>query len=298
MVFMKNLTYYTLSLSGGKDSAALFFLIIALGIKLNEVVSVDLGDEFDAIYRVLHLIENICKEKGIKFTVLKIPETDEYKAFLTEDLNKEFCQKFGRNMNMFEFLAFGHMKKSGEIGYSWCGKMRWGTGMKRQLLNSYYQNLDRFIVEYVGIAADELHRIDIEPHKNYAKSYPLIKHKMTEEKCLQYCYKQGITWEENGIELYDILDRVSCKHCQNKNLKELRNIWEYLPDVWEQFKWWQAHTPYAYRSNGKTIFDLEKRFEAEKKAEQQAKSEKEAVDKAVEVLMNTGNWKQLTLFDL
>lgn len=298
MVFMKNLTYYTLSLSGGKDSVALFFMIIEIGIKLNEVVFVDLGDEFKAIYNVLRIIEYICKEKGIKFTVLKIPETEEYWSFLNEDLNKEFCQKFGRNMSMFEFLAFGHIKKSGEIGYSWCGKQRWGTAMKKQLLNSYYQSLDRFIVEYVGIAADELHRIDIEPHKNYAKAYPLIKMKMTEEQCLQYCYKQGIKWEQNGIDLYDILDRVSCMHCQNKNLKELRNIWEYLPDVWEQFKWWQAHTPYPYRSDGKTIFDLEKRFEAEKRAEKQTESEKEMVDQEVEALMSVGSWRQITIFDL
>jgi len=263
VVFMKNLTYYTLSLSGGKDSVALFFKIIEVGIKLHEVVFVDLGDEFKAVYEVLRKIEDICRERKIKFTVLKILETTEYKVFLTKEVNKDFYNTFGRNMNMFEFYAFGHIKTSGEIGYSWCGKQRWGTAMKKQILNNYYQSLDKFIVEYVGIAADETHRIDITPHKNYAKAYPLIKWQMTEEQCLSYCYENDIRWEQNGVYLYDILDRVSCKHCQNKNLKELRNIWEYLPETWEEFKWWQKHTVYPYRSGGFTIEDLEKRFHSE-----------------------------------
>lgn len=293
VVFMKNLTYYTLSLSGGKDSVALFFKIIELGIKLHEVVFVDLGDEFTAIYEVLHIIEGICKENNIKFTVLKIPETTEYRVFLNGNVNKDFYETFGRNMNMFEFYAFGHIKKSGEIGYSWCGKQRWGTAMKKQLLNAYYQSLERFVVEYVGIAADETHRIDITPHKNYTKAYPLIKWKMTEKICLTYCYEKGIRWEQNGVALYDILDRVSCKHCQNKNLKELRNIWEYLPELWEEFRWWQKHTTYPYRSDGTDINGLEKRFEYEKLKEDNP----DILIQEELNLMTEQEFKQISLFE-
>ena len=50
---MKNLSYYTLSLSGGKDSLALFLKILEEGVRLDEVVTVDLGDEYQATYDTL-----------------------------------------------------------------------------------------------------------------------------------------------------------------------------------------------------------------------------------------------------
>lgn len=221
-------------------------------MRLDEVVTVDLGDEYPAVYDTLLFTASVCMHERIKFTVLTIPETDEF---------KEFVSRTGMELSMFEFLVFQHRKKNGECGYGWCGKQRWGTAIKKQLLNNYYQSMDRFIVEYVGIAADETHRIDIRPHKNYTKVYPLIKWNMTEKNCLQYCYDHGITWTQDSIRLYDILDRVSCQHCQQKNLKELSNIKTYLPSLWDSFKDWQEKIPYAYRSDGKTIFDLDRRFD-------------------------------------
>ena len=45
---------------------------------------------------------------------------------------------------------------------------------------------------------------------------------------LELCYNEGFNWDEDGIELYSILDRVSCWCCRNKNLKELANYKKYL----------------------------------------------------------------------
>lgn len=252
---MKNLSYYTLALSGGKDSLALFLKLLDEGIRLDEVVTVDLGDEYLAVYDTLLFAASICLHEGIKFTVLTIPETEEYREYKEE----------GGNENMFYFLAFAHKKKNGNTGYAWCGKQRWGTAIKRQLLNKYYQSLGRFVVEYVGIALDETHRMDIQPHKNYVKVYPLVKWGMAERDCLDYCYRNGIEWRQQGIKLYDILDRVSCQHCQQKNLKELRNIRKYLPELWESFKAWQDRILFSYRSDGSTVQDLESRFAEEEK---------------------------------
>lgn len=253
---MKNLSYYTLSLSGGKDSLALFLRLLDEGVKLDEVVTVDLGDEYQAVYDVLLYVASVCLHEKIKFTVLTISKTEEYIKFKRD--NKTQC-------SMFEFYAFNHKKSNGNFGYAWCGKQRWGTAIKKQLLNNYYQSLEKFVIEYVGIAFDEPNRMDIKPHKNYSKSYPLIKWKMSEKDCLDYCYQKGITWTQKGIRLYDILDRVSCQHCQQKNLKELRNIRKNIPELWESFKMWQNSIPYPYRSDGATIFDLEKRFEIEER---------------------------------
>lgn len=74
----------------------------------------------------------------------------------------------------------------------------------------------------------------------------------------------GYFWEENGFRLYDILDRVSCWCCANKNLKELRNIYTHLPEYWNRLKEIQARTDRPMKGEGKSVFDLEERFRKEK----------------------------------
>lgn len=85
---------------------------------------------------------------------------------------------------------------------------------------------------YFGVAADEGKRLD-RPHKPY-KRFPLAELGMTEADCLADCYRRGHTWEEGGVRLYDVLDRVSCWCCRNKNLRELAAIREHLPEYWQR----------------------------------------------------------------
>lgn len=93
---------------------------------------------------------------------------------------------------------------------------------------------------------------------------------------MQYCYDRGYFWEENGIRLYDVLDRVSCWCCSNKNRKELKNIYTYMPEYWERLKYLQSKIdkPMKRLKNKKygmygNVFDLEKVFESEDKEEKQ-----------------------------
>lgn len=138
---------------------ALFLKILEEGVRLDEVVTVDLGDEYRATYDTLLFAASICLKERIKFTALSIPETEEYQEYKA----KRTQEYTGVELSMFEFMVFEHEKKNGCKGYGWCGKQRWGTEIKRQLLNGYYQSLERFVIEYVGIAADETQRIDIKP---------------------------------------------------------------------------------------------------------------------------------------
>lgn len=48
---------------------------------------------------------------------------------------------------------------------------------------------------------------------------------MTESDCLSYYYKHGWDWNENGVELYNVLERVSCWYCQ---IKKFARTEEYL----------------------------------------------------------------------
>ena len=82
---------------------------------------------------------------------------------------------------------------------------------------------------------------------------------MTESDCLEYCYQSGFDWVEDGVSLYDILDRVSCWCCANKNKKELLAYYKHLPNYWERLKMLQARTNRPFKKN-KTIFDFDKEF--------------------------------------
>lgn len=107
-------------------------------------------------------------------------------------------------------------------------------------------------MEYIGIAADESGRVK-------EKCYPLVEWGWTEYQCLQYCYAKGYNWLEGGIELYSILDRVSCWCCRNKNLRELNAIYHNLPQYWDKLRALQSYIEEPYKPPY-TIFDLEERF--------------------------------------
>ena len=224
---------YIASVSFGKDSLAMLLRLIEEKKPLDEVVFYDTGMEFTAIYNIRDKVKNLLKENNIKFTELK-PKN----SFLYDMFEREVKSKDGTTHK----------------GYSWCGgSCRWGTSAKQTILDKYTNN--NYI--YIGIASDEKRRI--ERQKNSLKLMPLVEWEMTEKDCLNYCHSRGYAWVEGGIELYQILDRVSCWCCKNKNLKELNNYYKYLPKYWEKLKELQAKTDRPFKSN-MTIFDLEERF--------------------------------------
>ena len=231
---------YIASISFGKDSLAMLLKLLEMNYPLDEVVYFDIGVEFDSIRNNAEKMKPILAKKGIEFTILYPKESFIY--------------------NMTERPV---RKRKGECqkGWLWCGgNARWGTGMKLEAIaenNAKYG--EEMIVEYIGVASDERQRINRQRQGNRVKIYPLVEWEMTEKDCLEYCYSKGWHWCENGYELYDLLDRVSCKYCRNKNLKELRNIYHFMPDVWQELKELQDKVQMPYK-NGKTIHDLELRF--------------------------------------
>jgi len=228
------------SCSFGKDSLAMLLLIIEKKLPLDEVVFYDTGKEFQAIYDTRDKILPLLASLGVKYTELKPEMAFDYKMF------DKPVQKRGTNVIH-------------KYGYSWCGgTCRWGTTDKLKALEKYSKGC----VEYVGIAFDEPKRLEKERKGN--KRFILAELEMSEADCLAYCYKKGFFWKENNIRLYDILDRVSCWCCRNKNLKELRNIFFYLPEYWEKLKHIQSRLKEPMKGDGKSVFDLEYKFLEEK----------------------------------
>lgn len=228
------------SVSFGKDSLAMLLKLLEEQYPLDEVVYFDIGVEFDSIRNNAEKMKSILADKGIEFTILEPREPFIY-CMTEKPVNK----------------------RNGELqcGYKWCGGCaRWGTSLKLEAIqknNNKYG--DETIVEYVGVAVDERQRINRKRNGNRIKIYPLVEWEMSEKKCLEYCYSKGWHWNENGYELYDLLDRVSCKYCKNKNLKELRNIYHYMPNVWQELKELQDKVQMPFKGD-KTIHDLETRF--------------------------------------
>lgn len=228
---------YIASISFGKDSLAMLLKLIEEQKPLDEVVFYDTGMEFKCIYNLRNKILPLLEAHNIKYTELKPKDTFLY--------------------TMFEKPV---KKRNGTIGkgYSWCGgRCRWGTTEKLEAIEKHCKGN----YEYVGIAYDEQSRLSKERKGN--KLFPLAEWKMTEKDCLDYCYKKGYNWNEDSIELYNILDRVSCWCCCNKNLKELKNYYKYLPQYWNKLKELQSKTDRPMKYNKYTVFDLENKFKKE-----------------------------------
>ena len=234
---------YIASVSFGKDSLAMLILLLEKHKPLDEVIFYDTGMEFAAIYDIRDAILPLLKNRGILYTELRPQNSFEY-DMLERPVTSHGCV---------------------HCGYSWCGRRaRWGTTFKTKALDGHSKKCGDEVRQYIGIAADEPERLArLSPNK----IAPLAMSGITEAECLMRCYKAGYQWTEQTpsgpIKLYDILDRVSCWCCANKNLRELRNIYRYLPDYWERLKQLQAKTVRPMKGPGKSVFDLEKRFKLE-----------------------------------
>lgn len=231
------------SVSFGKDSLYMLLRLIETGAPLDEVVFYDTGMEFQAIYDTRDAVLPLLAERGIAYKELTPPPDCAF-------LYKMFDKPVEGRTNGFHF------------GYSWCGgRCRWGTTDKLKALDKYAEKSGAVV--YIGIAADETDRLTKE-RKEY-KRFPLAQWGAVEADCLRGCYDRGFEWLENGHRLYDLLDRVSCWCCTNKNLRELRNIRQYLPEYWEKLKDLQRRTDRPMKGEGKSVFDLDARFEMEEK---------------------------------
>jgi 3'-phosphoadenosine 5'-phosphosulfate sulfotransferase (PAPS reductase)/FAD synthetase len=195
------------SFSGGKDSTYMLLEMIRRGEHIDEVVFFDTGWEFPQMLHHVEKIKVLVESHNITFTTLHPRKPFDYFMF----------DKPHRN--------------DSKRGWSWCGYGggRWGTREKVLSIGQYFNGKGDYI-QCVGIAADEVDRL--EKVHNVNKRFPLVEWGISEADCLSGCYQLGYDWEG----LYEDLDRVSCKFCAFKNLRELRNIYFKMPDVWKELR--------------------------------------------------------------
>lgn len=264
--------------SGGKDSTVLLDIARRIYPDIPAVFS-DTGLEFPEVRDFVKSLPNITivrpemnfrkviETYGYPVVSKRVADTVEYGhkpgSFRWRELHGEIKRSNGTPS---EF----NCEKGTHYGYGWCGGLcRWGTSEKLRAIKQFKNSLAEPVIDYVGIAADEANRF--EKSAQEGKVLPLVEWGMSEHDCLQYCHAHGFYWIERAtnagtayVDLYQLLDRVSCWCCCNKNLKELRNIYSYLPQYWDRLKILQQQIDrpfkgyYKGRPNG--IFELEKRF--------------------------------------
>lgn len=207
--------------SGGKDSTAMLIEMIRKNMKIDCILFANHGAEWPQMYEHIAKVE---RHINRKITTIKHPKGD------------------------FFYFFSEHQKIKGkkDIGYGWCGKLRWGTGEKISMINNYLSKLYTKSILYHGIAANEMIRTKTKTNINRNIKYPLIEWKMTERDTLKYCYELGFSWDG----LYKTLDRVSCWCCENNNIKELRNMYKYYPEMWKKLEKLQNKTPLLYKGKG------------------------------------------------
>lgn len=239
--------YNIVSFSGGKDSTAMLLRMIDEGMQIDEIIFCDTGIEFPGLYKHIDKVE---KDIGRKITRLKSEDDFEYL------LSRKPVQREKPTPYALEH-GFDHP------GYGWAGpRMRWCTEvLKSKPREHFLKGLkDKYdIIEYVGLAADEGYRLKRKCNTRGNVRHPLIDWNMTEADCLQYCKDRGYDWDG----LYDHFSRVSCWCCPLQSLNELRELYEYFPELWQQLKKWDEMSWRPFRKDY-SVSELEKRFDFEK----------------------------------
>lgn len=224
---------YIVSLSGGKDSTAMLLRLLEDGYPVDIVLFCDTGLEFPEMYKHIDKLE---EHIGMPIVRLTPPLSFEY--YFYEHTPKR------KNPNLM-----------GNKGFSWSGPLsRWCTSrLKTDVIRRFKSSLEKDyeLIEYVGIAADEPHRIK-------DKRYPLVEWNMTESDCLDFCKSRGFDW--GG--LYDIFTRVSCWCCPLQSLDELRKLRKHFPSLWAKLLEMDANTWRKFKAEY-TVEQLDKRFKFE-----------------------------------
>lgn len=224
-------TRHIVSFSGGKDSTAMLFMMMEKGLRIDEVLFCDTGMEFPAMYAHIARVQ---KRLNLKITILR-PEKP------------------------FEYYLAHHIKTmgkyKGERGYGWPGHIyRWCTNlMKAKPSRQYLKNIPHIL--YLGITADEKHRLERPENKKKHYRFPMIDWNITGPQALEYCKARGFNWND----LYKKFPRVSCWCCPLQSQTSLKILFTDYPALWKELKRLDSLS-YREFSTKFSIPDLEKKF--------------------------------------
>lgn len=216
----------------------MLLMAIEAHLPVDLIVFFDTGMEFPQLYSHMQKVQEYINRD---ITVVKPNDSFEY-LFAEKKVNRKSGSPFA---NM--------------LGYSWPFlTARWCTAFlkdnpRRQFLRPFQDKYNVF--EYLGIAADETHRLTRKCNNRPNVLLPLVENGISEADCLKFCYSKGFTWDG----LYEVFDRLSCWCCPFKSLKELRVLYKQFPSLWQKLKALDISTWRSFRPDY-SVEQLEKRF--------------------------------------
>ena len=137
--------------------------------------------------------------------------------------------------------------------YGW--PMQRGQWCLQQLKLPALNKIGKDAIQYIGIAADEPNRFG---NLSDLKKSPLVEVGWDEAYCRQWC-------EENDLlsPIYTTATRGGCWFCHNQGVGQLRLLRKNYPDLWALMLKWDKDSPVAFKADGRTVHDFEKRFALE-----------------------------------
>ena len=186
---------YWASVSGGKDSLYMLYLIINNLNKypLDGVVHFELDIDYPFIKNVVNLMEKECLKRNIKFVRIKPTKTWE-----------ELYNKYGYPSMMRR----------------WCNNV-YKLDAKKQLIN-YMKSLGYNTIFYIGYCKDEERRYSI---RVLNERYPLVEENVFESDILEWAKTQSIF-----DDFYKYNKRCGCMYCPMASLKEIAYLYKYYPE--------------------------------------------------------------------
>lgn len=233
---------HILSLSYGKDSLACLGAIEELGWPLDRIVHAEvwatdtIPADLPPMVEFKSKADAIIKERyGIAVEHVRGPYTFE----------KCFYFKRGRTGRKSKFFG---------IEYGW--PMQRGQWCLQQLKLPALNRINAHeSVQYIGIAADEPNRFH---NLSDTKKSPLVEAGWTEAMCREWCEKNDLL-----SPIYNTATRGGCWFCHNQGVNQLRLLRKNYPEYWALMLKWDKDSPVTFRSDGHTVHDFERRFEAE-----------------------------------
>ena len=259
------MTEHILSLSYGKDSLACLGAIEQLGLPLDRIIHAEvwatdsIPADLPPMVEFKKKADEIIKERyGIEvehiYAVRNGEKLTYEKLFYHVPKRKNGC-------GFKEGTPAGFPYTKG----AWCNDR-----LKTNVLDANAHKIDGFqrrgggcgakkatpVVQYFGIAADEPERI--KKHTRHGVALPLVEAGWDEAYCRRWC-------EENDLlsPIYTTATRGGCWFCHNQGVQQLRILRRNYPEYWDLLLKWDKDSPVAFKPDGHTVHDYDRRFQLE-----------------------------------
>ena len=229
---------YILSLSYGKDSLACLGAIEELGLPLDRIIHAEVWAT-DTIPADLPPMVEFKKKAD---AIIK-----ERYGIEVEHMRSKWCYE-----SYFYRQRTEKAKFAGYINGFPMQQRNWCVG---RLKTETLDKVGKLGIQYIGIAADEPNRFH---NLSERKRSPLVEAGWTEQKCWEWC-------EQNDLlsPIYTTATRGGCWFCHNQGVQQLRLLRRNYPEYWDMLLKWDNDSPVAFKPDGHTVHDYDRRFQLE-----------------------------------